>query len=137
MYIFWFLLDFLFSSHHWWIGDILFLALYNYSVLFNTVIHIHSCRKNHFIFYWMCIKSSFVGKKNLLSCAVQFWSIKLEWRTNVTIMCLNDELSSMMSWVGCLQKYLELFILFAENNQIFLKISVFFHSVNFHLSGST
>ena len=43
---------------------------------------------------------------------------------NVTIMCRNDELSSTMSWVGCLLKDSELFILFAENSQILLKISV-------------
>ena len=42
----------------------------------------------------------------------------------VTIMCLNDELSSTMSWVGCLLKDSKLFILFAENSQILLKISV-------------
>ena len=30
----------------------------------------------------------------------------------------------MMSWVDCLLKDLELFILFAENSQILLKISV-------------
>ena len=39
-------------------------------------------------------------------------------------MCRNDELSSTMSWVGCLLKDSELFILFAENSQILLKISV-------------
>ena len=39
-------------------------------------------------------------------------------------MCHNDELSSTMSWVGCLLKDSELFILFAENSQILLKISV-------------
>ena len=39
-------------------------------------------------------------------------------------MCRNDGLSSMMSWVGCLLKDSELFILFAENSQILLKISV-------------
>ena len=37
---------------------------------------------------------------------------------------LNDELSSTMSWVGCLLTDSELFILFAENSQILLKISV-------------
>ncbi len=42
----------------------------------------------------------------------------------VTIMCRNDELSSTMSWVGCLQKDSELFVLFAENGEILLKISV-------------
>ena len=35
-----------------------------------------------------------------------------------------DELSSTISWVGCLQKDSELFIWFAENSQILLKISV-------------
>ena len=39
-------------------------------------------------------------------------------------MCRNDELSLTMSWVGCLLKDSELFILFAENSQILLKISV-------------
>ena len=34
------------------------------------------------------------------------------------------ELSSTMSWVGCLLKDSELFILFAANSQILLKISV-------------
>ena len=43
---------------------------------------------------------------------------------SVTIMCLNDELSSMMNWIGYLQKDSELFILFAENSQILPKISV-------------
>ena len=32
--------------------------------------------------------------------------------------------AAMMSWVGCLLKDAELFILFAENSQILLKISV-------------
>ena len=41
-----------------------------------------------------------------------------------TIMCRNAELSLTMSWVCCLLKYSELFILFAENRQILLKISV-------------
>ena len=35
-------------------------------------------------------------------------------------MCRNDELSSTMSWVGCLLKDSELFILFEENSQILL-----------------
>ena len=43
----------------------------------------------------------------------------------VTIMCRNDELSSTMTWVGCLLKDLEFFfILFEENSQILRKISV-------------
>ena len=37
----------------------------------------------------------------------------------LTIMCLNDKLSSTMSWVGS-----DLFILFAEYSHILLKISV-------------
>ena len=43
---------------------------------------------------------------------------------SVTIMCRNDELSSTMSWVGCLLKDSDLFILFAEYSQILLNISV-------------
>ena len=42
----------------------------------------------------------------------------------IAIMCRNDEFSSTMSWVGCLLKDSKLFILFAENNQILLKIYV-------------
>ena len=42
----------------------------------------------------------------------------------VTIMCRNDELNWTMSWVGCLLKDSELFILFPANSQILLKISV-------------
>ena len=44
--------------------------------------------------------------------------------TYVTIMCRNDELSAMMSCIGCLLKDSELFVLFVENSQILLKISV-------------
>ena len=36
----------------------------------------------------------------------------------------NDELSSMMTSVGCLLTYSDIFIVFAENSQILLKISV-------------
>ena len=36
----------------------------------------------------------------------------------------NNEMSLMMSWVGCLVKDSECFVLFAENKQILLKISV-------------
>ena len=39
-------------------------------------------------------------------------------------MYRNDELRLAMSWIGCLLKDSELLILFAENNQILLKISV-------------
>ena len=42
----------------------------------------------------------------------------------VKIMCRNDEFCLTMSWVGCLLKDSELFILFAENSQILLEISV-------------
>ena len=38
-------------------------------------------------------------------------------------MCYNDELSSTMSWGGCLLNKSEIFILIAENSQILLKIS--------------
>ena len=43
---------------------------------------------------------------------------------SVTIMCCNDELGLTMSWVACLLKDSELFIFFAENSQILLKIYV-------------
>ena len=56
-------------------------------------------------------------------------SARLE--TIVTIMCHNDELSSTMSWVGCLLKDSKLFILFAENSQILLKISVILNLLTF------
>ena len=39
-------------------------------------------------------------------------------------MCHNDELCATMSLFGWLLKYSELIILFAENSQILLKISV-------------
>ena len=44
--------------------------------------------------------------------------------TYVTIMCRNDELSLMMSWVDYLLKDSKLSVLFAENIQLFLKVSV-------------
>ena len=50
--------------------------------------------------------------------------INLKLELNVTIMCRNDELSSKLSWVSCLLKDSKIFILFAENSQILLKISV-------------
>ena len=39
-------------------------------------------------------------------------------------MYRNDEMSSTVSWVDCLMTDLVLFILFAENSQILLKIFV-------------
>ena len=39
-------------------------------------------------------------------------------------MCRNEELSLTMSWIGCLLKDSELFILFAEISHIFLKIYI-------------
>ena len=52
---------------------------------------------------------------------------ELENYTWMTIMCLDDELSSTMSWVELswlVTKYSELFILLAENSQFLLKIYV-------------
>ena len=51
--------------------------------------------------------------------------------------CRNDELSSTMSWVGCLLTDSELFILFAENIQIYSQNFCHSHYLNFHISGST
>ena len=50
--------------------------------------------------------------------------IKIQQQNIVTVICRNDELSWTMSWVGCLLIDSVLFILFAENSQILLKISV-------------
>ena len=62
----------------------------------------------------------------------KFSKLTLHWvksysekvHTYVTIMCHNDELSWAMSWVGCFLIDSALFILFAENSKILLKISV-------------
>ena len=62
----------------------------------------------------------------------------LETKCDNYIMCRNDELSSTMSWVDCLLKGSELFILFAENSQILLKISDIPILLTFiYVSGST
>ena len=67
---------------------------------------------------WIQSVCYFFGKINELSNLLnQLLSI-------VTIMCRNHELSSTMSWVDCLIPDAELFILFAENSQILLKISL-------------
>ena len=42
----------------------------------------------------------------------------------VTIMWRNDEMGLMMRWGGCSQNDSELYMVFAENSQILLKISV-------------
>ena len=42
----------------------------------------------------------------------------------VTVMCHNDELSLTIKWVGCLLPDSEIFILFAENSRILLKMLV-------------
>ena len=52
------------------------------------------------------------------------WQILKMKVMNVTNMCRNDELSWTISWFWCLLKDSELFILFAKNSQILLKISV-------------
>ena len=53
--------------------------------------------------------------------------------TSAAIICHNDELS--LSWFDCLLTDSEVFILFAEINQILLKISfTYSHSLNFHVS---
>ena len=58
---------------------------------------------------------------NDLSCWESVSTVlKFQLNTIVTIMCCNDELSSTMSWVGCLLK--DIFV--AENSQTLLKISV-------------
>ena len=47
----------------------------------------------------------------------------LESHTFVTIICHNDELSSNLTWLDCLQiDSLDFFILFADINQLILEI---------------
>ena len=81
-------------------------------------------KKNRWLLFLIEQQSHFFH----LSCNL-FFTAKgsskiLNDKWNVTIMCRNDELSSTMSWVVCLLKDSELFILFAKNSQILLKISV-------------
>ena len=66
-----------------------------------------------------------VQKKTYSNSRPFHCQISLFYQTsNVPNFCCNDELSLMMSWVGCKLTDLELLILFAENSQILLKISV-------------
>ena len=54
------------------------------------------------------------NSKSILFTKIDKLAAKILWQ-----LC-----AAMMSWVGCLQRDSELFILFAENSQILLKISV-------------
>ena len=52
------------------------------------------------------------------------WNIKrMHKRTTVGIICHNNELSSSLRWLDCLQTDSEVFVLSAEINQILLKNS--------------
>ena len=51
--------------------------------------------------------------------------------------CHNDELSSTMSWVGCLQTDSELFYLICRKRTNPSQNFCYSHSLNFHVSGST
>ena len=62
--------------------------------------------------------------RKLLKVKVSYILNYVNLITILTIMCCNDELSLTMSWVGCLLTDSELFISFAENSQILLKIYV-------------
>ena len=64
-------------------------------------------------------------RRNMQISYCEFWMQILSSKQSfVAIICRNDELSSTMSWVGCLLKDSDLFILIAENSQNLLKISV-------------
>ena len=65
-----------------------------------------------------------IEKIDDISIAYLFRALPEYMPSCVTVMCGNDELNSTMTWVGCLLKDTELFIQFAENSQILLKISV-------------
>ena len=62
----------------------------------------------------------FATKKFLIPCN-NFYN---NYDLYVTIMCHDDQLSLTKNWVGCLLTDSKIFILFAENSQILLKISV-------------
>ena len=64
-----------------------------------------------------------VKTKRKIASSQKTWTFNMKVSIWVNYL-RNDELSSMTSWVGCLLKDSEFFILFAENNQILLKISV-------------
>ena len=63
---------------------------------------------------------------------VAWWSQKsqtfYEVTSNVTIICQNDNLSLSLTWLDCFQIDSGFFILFAEINQILLKI-YFIHNL--------
>ena len=69
-------------------------------------------------------KLNLVALKTIRSRKIKIQNATSLQQTNESIICHNDELSLMMRWVGCLLKNIELFILFSENSQILLKISV-------------
>ena len=75
---------------------------------------------------YSCLKCEFLKKLFYYVCTFASWPspVITFWWVFMTIMCSNDELSSTLSWVCCLLKNSELFILFAINSQILLKISV-------------
>ena len=54
----------------------------------------------------------------------------------VTIMCRNDELSWMMSWVGCLPTDSEFFLSYLQKIAKSYQNFCYSHSLNFHVSGS-
>ena len=84
--------------------------------------NLHNYTRN--VFCW-CVKSQnlIIARSQEIAGAWQGF-IKYITYVYVTMMCRNDELSLTMSWVGCLLKDSELFVLFSENSQTLLKISV-------------
>ena len=72
---------------------------------------------------YSCLKYEFLKKLFYYVCTFASWPspVITFWWVFMTIMCSNDELSSTLSWVCCLLKNSELFILFAINSQILLK----------------
>ena len=69
---------------------------------------------------FLLLKMIFLSPQNKLSGLNKTNTLRPKSAENiliiVAIMCRNDELSLMMSWVGCLLTNSDLFILFAENS---------------------
>ena len=76
-----------------------------------------------FLVLWICL---------WLMVFMKFWTEQ----TFVTIMCRNDELCSMICWVGCFLNDSELFYLICRKYPNPSQNFCYSHSLNFHLSHS-
>ena len=73
---------------------------------------------------WMHILNIHASKRHTYSPKRRFSTLISNLIKDPKSIQVSQLSAAMMSWVGCLLKNSELFILFAENSQILLKISV-------------